>query len=55
MKRFFRSEQGQGMTEYALILGGVAALAIAVVAVMSPGISTAFGTMLDTIIAHIHA
>jgi len=41
MMRLFKEEEGQGMTEYALIIGGIAVVIVAVLVVLKDKI-TAF-------------
>jgi len=49
--RFIRGEDGQGMTEYGLILAGIATVAIATMAVFNPGIQNGFQAVVTRITA----
>lgn len=44
-----REEEGQGMVEYALLVGLIAVGVIAVLAVLGPAISTKFQQIVDAI------
>jgi pilus assembly protein Flp/PilA len=45
MNRFFREESGQGLVEYALIIGLIAVVAIAALTASGGSISAIFGTI----------
>ena len=49
MKRFFKNEQGQGMTEYIIIVALVAVAAIAVVSLFGGRIKAAFTKSADAL------
>lgn len=49
IKRLWTEESGQGMTEYALILGGIALIAITAVFLFGDYISEWFGTLRTTL------
>ncbi|MFC4737271.1 Flp family type IVb pilin [Bacillus daqingensis] len=49
MLGFVREEDGQGMTEYGLILGGIAVIAIAVIALLTPGLNGFFTDLVGQI------
>lgn len=40
VKKFFKEEEGQGMTEYGLILGGIAVVAVVALTTMGDNITT---------------
>jgi pilus assembly protein Flp/PilA len=40
VKRFIKDEKGQGMTEYGLILGGIAVVAVAAVGLIGTNLNT---------------
>lgn len=42
MKRLFNEEEGQGLTEYALVLGAVVVLVVGALSVLGDGISDLF-------------
>ena len=42
MMGMVRNEEGQGMVEYALIIGGIALIALVGINVLGPGLSTLF-------------
>lgn len=44
-----RNEKGQGMVEYALIIGLVAIVVIAVLVLLGPAISTKFQAIVDAL------
>lgn len=44
-----KNEKGQGMVEYALILGLVAVIVIAVLALLGPAIAAKFQTIVDSL------
>jgi len=48
MMRLFKEEEGQGMTEYAMILGGIAVAVVAAVTVFGPAIQTKWTEILAT-------
>jgi pilus assembly protein Flp/PilA len=45
MKRFIREEEGQGLVEYALIIGLIAVVAIAALTASGGSIKSIFGTI----------
>ncbi|MBF0499915.1 MAG: Flp family type IVb pilin [Candidatus Riflebacteria bacterium] len=45
IRRFVREEQGQGLVEYALIIGLIAVVAIAALTASGGSISSIFGTI----------
>jgi len=45
IRRFVREEEGQGLVEYALILGLIAVVAIAALTLSGESISSMFGTI----------
>ena len=45
VNRFFREEEGQGLVEYALIIGLIAVVAIAALTASGGSISSIFGTI----------
>jgi len=45
IKRFIREEEGQGLVEYALIIGLIAVVAIAALTASGGSISSIFGTI----------
>lgn len=45
----FTDEKGQGMVEYALIIGLVAVVVIAVLVLLGPAISAKFQTIIDSL------
>lgn len=47
IKRLWTEESGQGMTEYALILGGIALAAVAVLFLFGDAIGEMFQNLLD--------
>jgi pilus assembly protein Flp/PilA len=51
MKALFVEEQGQGMTEYGLILGAIAVAVIAVIALFGDSIATMFKNTITKITA----
>jgi pilus assembly protein Flp/PilA len=51
MKALFVEEQGQGMTEYGLILGAIAVAVIAVIALFGDSIATMFKSTIAKITA----
>ncbi len=42
MVGFVRNEEGQGMVEYALIIGGIALIAMVGINLLGPGLDTLF-------------
>jgi pilus assembly protein Flp/PilA len=51
IRRFVREEQGQGLVEYALIIGLIAVVAIAALTASGGSISSMFGTISDKLSA----
>jgi pilus assembly protein Flp/PilA len=49
MMRLFREEEGQGMTEYAMILGLIAVVVITVVTTMGTSITAKFQSIVDAL------
>jgi pilus assembly protein Flp/PilA len=47
MNRFFREEEGQGLVEYALIIGLIAIVAIAALSAAGTSVSGLFGNIND--------
>ena len=45
MNRFFREEEGQGLVEYALIIGLIAIVAIAALSAAGGSVSNLFGNI----------
>ncbi len=45
MNRFFREEEGQGLVEYALIIGLIAIVAIAALSAAGTSVSDLFGNI----------
>lgn len=48
-KAILRNEEGQGMVEYALIIGFVAVVVIAVLVLLGPAISAKFTEIIDAL------
>jgi pilus assembly protein Flp/PilA len=44
--RLFKEEEGQGMTEYAMILGGIAVAVVAAVALFGPALGVKWNAIL---------
>ncbi|KAF1079977.1 MAG: Flp pilus assembly protein, pilin Flp [Candidatus Rifleibacterium amylolyticum] len=49
IRRFVREEEGQGLVEYALILGLIAVVAIAALTLSGSSINNMFGTISGTL------
>lgn len=49
LKGLITEEQGQGMTEYGLILGAIAVAVIGIIALFGPRITSMFTDTLDSI------
>lgn len=49
IRRFVREEEGQGLVEYALILGLIAVVAIAALSASGTSIQNMFGTISGTL------
>lgn len=49
IRRFVREEEGQGLVEYALILGLIAVVAIVALTVSGSSINNMFGTISGTL------
>jgi pilus assembly protein Flp/PilA len=53
IKRLWREEEGQALSEYGLIIGLVAAVVIAAVALLSTGVNDVFTNIKDKLISAI--
>ncbi|MEI2664712.1 Flp family type IVb pilin [Rossellomorea sp. LJF3] len=49
MKQLVMEEEGQGLSEYGMILGGVVVVAAAAVALLGPELRTLFNTVLNSL------
>jgi pilus assembly protein Flp/PilA len=47
MMRFLRNEEGQGLTEYALLLAFVALIVVVVLYVLGPAVGDLYQTIVD--------
>ncbi|WNF36973.1 Flp family type IVb pilin [Bacillaceae bacterium IKA-2] len=47
LKQLVVQEEGQGMTEYGLVLGTIAVLVVAVLLIFGDGIKVMFGNIID--------
>ena len=51
MMEMLRNEEGQGMVEYALIIGGIAIVGLGAVQLLGGGVSTLFTSISGTLTA----